>query len=271
MIIRRPGAFSSAREKFGRVLTNLRDFNDDGYDDIYASSNPSDDSTAFIYFGGPGLDSIPDIVIPRPAAVARVAGDINHDGHGDLITSYPLPWSALGDVMIYFGGPDADSIADVWIRNRDMPEYQTEFGRDCAGIGDFNGDGIDDFAFSAQGSNNHGRVYVFAGWSDGSAVDEEVQSNLPTSFSLSQNYPNPFNPSTTIEFDLPIRSEVTLTVHNILGQRVATLAEGSQGVGTHRVQWDGTDSQGNPQPSGVYLYLLRANGHQESRKMLLLK
>jgi predicted GH43/DUF377 family glycosyl hydrolase len=90
--------------------------------------------------------------------------------------------------------------------------------------------------------------------------------NVPAAFELAQNYPNPFNPSTTITFELPARSRVKLTVFNILGQQVVTLAEGEMDAGYHEVKFDASHL-----PSGVYLYRLHAGNHTEVRKAVLMK
>ncbi|HOD66261.1 MAG TPA: T9SS type A sorting domain-containing protein, partial [candidate division Zixibacteria bacterium] len=85
-------------------------------------------------------------------------------------------------------------------------------------------------------------------------------------FELAQNYPNPFNPTTTISFTLPTPGDVTLEVFNVLGQRVAVLASGPYGAGTHHVEWNASGVS-----SGVYLYRLSAGEFTETRKMLLVK
>ncbi len=96
-------------------------------------------------------------------------------------------------------------------------------------------------------------------------------SALPTEFRLYQNYPNPFNPATTISFDLPHRSYVTLTVHNILGEEVARLIDGFQAAGRHAVQWDGTLASGARGPSGVYFYYVKSDDGVRSGRMVLQK
>jgi hypothetical protein len=102
-------------------------------------------------------------------------------------------------------------------------------------------------------------------------VGDDFDNGLPNGYSLSQNYPNPFNPTTRISFELPTRSHVRLEIFNSLGQKVATLLDTEQPAGSHSVEWDGTTAQGNRVPTGIYLYRLTANGHSESRKMVLLK
>lgn len=102
-------------------------------------------------------------------------------------------------------------------------------------------------------------------------VKEFEQAGLPDDFSLSQNYPNPFNPSTSIEYSLTHSSEVIMTVMNLLGQTVATLNQGRQGPGQHRVNWHGTDDAGHHVASGIYFYRLEIDDQVQTRKMLLLK
>jgi hypothetical protein len=95
---------------------------------------------------------------------------------------------------------------------------------------------------------------------------QEVAGDLPSAFLLEQNYPNPFNPSTTIQFALPRSESVTLTVFNLLGERMTTLFSGRLSAGTHRVQWD---VQGSP--AGVYFYKLQAGTFTTTKKLVLLR
>jgi hypothetical protein len=96
---------------------------------------------------------------------------------------------------------------------------------------------------------------------------EQKPKVITQSFSLSQNYPNPFNPITTIEFDLPKTSEVSLKVFNILGEEVATLVSGRLSTGSYSYEW----SRPAGIASGVYLYRLETSGYVKTRKMILMK
>ncbi len=100
---------------------------------------------------------------------------------------------------------------------------------------------------------------------------DDIGGILPTAFTLDQNFPNPFNPTTTIEFDLPKASYVTLSVYNVLGQKVTDLVNTTLGAGRKRVEWDGTDGAGRTVESGVYFYRISADGFSMTRKMMLLK
>ena len=103
------------------------------------------------------------------------------------------------------------------------------------------------------------------------AEDERVDDNLPSDFSLSQNYPNPFNPTTTIRFELPYRTNVALTIYNILGQQVASLTDGSLAHGTYEVTWDGRNDDGRQVTSGVYFYRLTTESYSATKKLMLVR
>ena len=93
---------------------------------------------------------------------------------------------------------------------------------------------------------------------------------LPTSFSLDQNWPNPFNLSTEIQFALPSKTEWTMEIFNIQGQKIRTFS-GFDPAGQINILWDGTDKSGTVQPSGIYLYRLRAGQYTDTKKMILIK
>jgi len=88
----------------------------------------------------------------------------------------------------------------------------------------------------------------------------------PKHFALQQNYPNPFNPSTTISYGLPHRSHVSLTLYNLLGVKIKTIAEGDQDAGVHNVVLDASALA-----SGVYYYRLQAGEYTQTKKAVILK
>jgi PKD repeat protein len=93
-----------------------------------------------------------------------------------------------------------------------------------------------------------------------------LEGVIPDRFVLHQNYPNPFNPSTTIQFELPVRSYVSLNVYDVLGRLVATLVSNHQSAGSHRVTWNAAGYA-----SGVYVYRLQTDGVVQSRRLLIVK
>ena len=102
-------------------------------------------------------------------------------------------------------------------------------------------------------------------------VQEIVTEELPTTYSLSQNYPNPFNPSTVIEFTVPHRSHVELSIYNLLGQRVVTLVDEPMSQGAYRTVWYGREESGRNVATGIYFYRLLAGDFVATKKMVLLK
>ena len=88
---------------------------------------------------------------------------------------------------------------------------------------------------------------------------------------LASGYPNPFREATTIGYTLPRHTRVVLTVHDVLGRRVATLVDRPQAPGSYRAGWDGTDAGGARQPAGVYLYRLAAGATVQTRRLVLLR
>jgi hypothetical protein len=94
---------------------------------------------------------------------------------------------------------------------------------------------------------------------------------VPVEFALHENYPNPFNPTTTLRFDLPEISDITLTIYNMLGQKVRTFNYQNTSAGYHSVTWDATNDYGEQVGAGVYLYQLQTKDFVKTRKMVLLK
>ena len=85
-------------------------------------------------------------------------------------------------------------------------------------------------------------------------------------FALEQNYPNPFNPSTVINYSVANSGKVSLSVYNLLGQRVAQLVNGTKAAGSYNVTWNAASAA-----SGVYYYRLEAGGQVQIKKMMLIQ
>jgi photosystem II stability/assembly factor-like uncharacterized protein len=86
-------------------------------------------------------------------------------------------------------------------------------------------------------------------------VDNDLSDPVNLRFEIFPNYPNPFNPVTSIDYSLPERADIRLTVTDIIGREIATLCSGPKTAGVHNAKWDGS-----PYPSGVYMILFRARG-----------
>ena len=100
----------------------------------------------------------------------------------------------------------------------------------------------------------------------GTSIENQSLLMPPEKFRLNNNYPNPFNSCTNIEFQIPQKSHVTISVFNTLGQRVATLIDKDLKSGTHHATFDAIHFS-----SGIYFYSIKTNGFSQVKKMLLLK
>ncbi len=113
-------------------------------------------------------------------------------------------------------------------------------------------------------------------WSDWSNRSNSItgvakELPLPTAYGVEQNYPNPFNPSTTIKYQVPVNSFVTLKIYDVLGKEISVLQNGMVNTGRYEVQWNGSGLT-----SGVYYYFFTAQKEDKSiyrnvNKAILLK
>ncbi len=161
---------------FGISVAAAGDYNGDGYGDVIVGAHLNEAAgdqagRAYIYFGGPSPDAIPDIILSPPGANAFFgfsvdsAGDFNGDGFGDVIVGANggVPPFHSGRGYVYFGGPAADSIADMVLS---AGYFSDGFGISIALAGDVNGDGFADVIVGAPRGGPSGPVgaaYVFFG------------------------------------------------------------------------------------------------------------
>ena len=95
---------------------------------------------------------------------------------------------------------------------------------------------------------------------------KDYSNKIPDEFSLSQNYPNPFNPTTTISYNVPKASFVTIKLFDTLGKEVAMLVNEEKQDGTYNIRFDGSKLS-----SGIYFYTMQAENFVSTRKLILLK
>jgi len=115
------------------------------------------------------------------------------------------------------------------------------------------------------GVESFGPLQAAIGWVLGTTATDEIPL-VPLQLTLYQNYPNPFNPVTTIRYELPERTELRLTIYDLLGREVAVLADDAQGPGIRVVQWDASNVA-----SGIYLYRLQTDNQTITKKLVVLK
>jgi len=97
-------------------------------------------------------------------------------------------------------------------------------------------------------------------------INIDSEPIIPGQFTLYPNYPNPFNGQTTISYNLPQFSDVTLTIYDVLGRKVEIISMGAQVAGRHSIEWNAGSAV-----SGVYFYQLVAGKYEKSARMILLK
>jgi hypothetical protein len=152
---------------------------------------------------------------------------------------------------------------------------------------------VTDTELQGQGSVSHQTIYTY---SDNTVTDDETYdyriadvdydgnkeyhslqlmgispASIPITYVLHQNYPNPFNPITTLSYDLPEDALVNITIYDMMGKQTRTLINNRQAAGYRSVQWNGTNSTGQPASAGLYLYTIQAGDYSQTKKMVLLK
>ena len=90
-------------------------------------------------------------------------------------------------------------------------------------------------------------------------------------YALHQNYPNPFNPITTLRYDIPENSMVTITIYDMVGREVYTIMNEVQNAGYKSIVWDATNNYGQAVSAGIYLYQIKTDAFVQTKKMILLK
>ncbi|MDP8206878.1 MAG: T9SS type A sorting domain-containing protein [Candidatus Electryonea clarkiae] len=111
--------------------------------------------------------------------------------------------------------------------------------------------------------------YVLTGEFEGVELSES--SIIPNEYCLYPAYPNPFNPDVNISFDIPVLTNVKLTVYDLLGRTVTTLLNNRTQPGHHTVTWNGINDSGTPVSSGLYFIRLESDSFSQTRKIVMLK
>ncbi len=221
--------------------------------------------------GSAVIDSTIDQRLVFPCGLAHVAawGDFNHDGDGDVVlvneNCNPAPYGVLS---LYLGHPWVNPEPAFCIYGMEPPLNLYSIWT-VAGLGDVNGDGIDDIAIGALDDIDYagwrGRVVILAGDSTLRAGVNDPQIAVPRRFALSA-YPNPFNPTTTLSFTLPSSSPVVLDVFDVLGRSIYQKHFERMSAGEHRERFDASEFA-----SGVYFARMQAGNATRVQKLLLMR
>jgi hypothetical protein len=180
----------------------------------------------------------------------------------------PVVRLATGIITLEWTPPPDPDVAGYWIYRSSLPNFlPVESNR----IGSSAVNRFSD-RHTEGASHWYYRIAAFDSSGNEGTVSEEVEAivgtnaDRPTEFVLYQNFPNPFNPTTTIQFDVPFASHVSLRVFDMLGREVAVLVDGVQQAGRHEAVWHATGVS-----SGVYMYRMQALWYLQTRKLILLK
>lgn len=251
----------------------VTDIDGDGKDEVYAPIyggselavlNSGDDIAAATVADNVGY--------VRRTALGNWGGTAAADYDDDGI---PELYGAQYDNYVYqyiFDGTDVMNPDAYTINAVETNPFSTPYGSFAVEApGDLDGDG--------KGEVYVGHLSLVDGqnWltvqesSGGTFVQEEWNIVTPNDYKLAQNYPNPFNPTTQIQFKLPLKKEVTLTVYDLMGRKVKTLINKTMVPGQYDVEWNGTNDVGHQVASGVYIYRLKAGNVVKSKKMTLIR
>ncbi|OGC41758.1 hypothetical protein A2Y85_05260 [candidate division WOR-3 bacterium RBG_13_43_14] len=99
----------------------------------------------------------------------------------------------------------------------------------------------------------------------------EDKTNIPASFAFAVGYPNPFRSSATVNFSIPISTDVNIAVYDASGRQIRTLVNGMQQAGSYAVTWNGTDDHNRKMAAGIYFVQFKADNYISNQKIVLLK
>lgn len=218
------------------------------YDIILIKTNSSGKMLWTRIYGGPYDDYCTSVNMTSDEGYI-IAGYTESFGAGGL-DAYLIRTSSAGDTLWTktYGGAGDDRANSV--------QQTHDGGYILAGSTDSKGAGGED-VFLIK-TNESGIV---------TGIEESVSQVNPAYFYMAQNVPNPFSTKTIISYNIPVSSEVELSIYNILGQKVATLISDKQPIGTYQLEWDASSFIG-----GIYFYRLETNiGFSQSRKLILEK
>ncbi len=248
----------------GKLLTGncalLGDVNRDGYDDWAVFWITRGDANGYyVFFGGAHPDSVPDLTLQGYSFMGGseglvVGGDFNGDGVQDIVTGSKGGDHDYGVVHIFFGSRSMTGRPDISVNgiNDYGREYQS-IGAQLGAVGDYNGDGADDFV-SLCGTEVHRNFVVFGGNRNWRLEAPRPKPEPPADIHLMIS-PNPFNATATVHYHSERPSHMKIEIFDLSGRMIKELWNGDLPIGDGEFVWTPTDIAAG-------IYLLRAeSGH----------
>lgn len=222
-----------------------------GYSDVYLIK--TDNSGAPLWektFGG-ASDDRGYSVYPTRDGGYMITGTTESSG-AQSIDIYAIKTDLFGD--------------RIWSRN--YGGAKSDFGRMV-----FQDQGRDYMivGYSYSYTNGGSDIFIAKLGGDATPVEDDDQPIIPMGYVLSQNYPNPFNLTTRINYTIPRRAVVSLTIYNILGQVIREWQFEPQPAGIYSIDWDGSSDRGGGVSSGIYFMQIKSEDFSDTKKMVLIK
>jgi hypothetical protein len=159
----------------------------------------------------------------------------------------------------------------TWQQLRSYEGFDTSWNEEFIELNSYVGEGFNDVRLRFRVVTNEAQISL--GWfiddieiDPGEIVSVTTAEAVPSGYALYPNYPNPFNPKTIISYQLPVHTDVELSIFSVTGQKIVTLVSQQQPAGNYKYEWDASDLA-----SGVYFYRITAGEFVQMRKLLLLK
>jgi hypothetical protein len=269
---------------------------DGGWMIVYGTLYPTGSSTPFVYGTlDNGLTWIQRTLTPVTDITMTSSVMLNYSewyitGTYMITTGFILKTTNNGGLPVELASFTASQVNNIvtldWITATELNNYGFEVERkspstEYISIGFVKGNGTTteqqnySFMDNLQGTSGKfsyrlKQIDFDGSYSYSNEIDLEIlnvpENSIPTEYSLLQNYPNPFNPSTTISFELPEASDVSLKIFDLLGREKSEVLNEFRNAGRHNVTFDASTL-----PAGVYFYELRAGDFSGLKKMVLLK
>ncbi|MCX6639143.1 MAG: FG-GAP-like repeat-containing protein [bacterium] len=268
----------TAMAKLGMSVAGI-DFNHDGIKDLIVGNRevnlPNHFSAIYIYYGGVQISNTPDKIFVDQNGIGigwdLFGCDLNGDGYEDIISC--VSGFTSGDVFVWLGGQDADSLIDA---NFHRSGYEAGLGTSHISC-DVNGDGIDDMVIGEPGyylstlEHRKGRVHVILG---DTTLHQSVGVPpikppvlIPSQLSLTA-YPNPFNANISLKIEWQGSEIPNLEIYNLKGELIKKLTIKR---GQEMIEWNGVNRQGQVSVSGIYLAKLYTHNQSTYTKIALVK